>query len=666
MGTLLDDIIGRHGHQADLAVLFGDEQDHAAAQLLLELVAQVAELVHVDILDCGRQELDAVDHLDLVHDIAQSALGLFVPEGFVLALEGLQLFLQLFDMVCQGSGVGLEQGRRAVELVLQIVVVGLYIGACDGFNTSDTGSDAVLGDDLELADLAGIANVGTAAELYGIRHFDHADFFAVFLAEQRHGAGLSGFVDAHDLGLYRIRAGNTVIDFILDSPDLITGHGLEVAEVEPGPVSVLIGALLLNMAAQNVPEGLLQQVGRAVVAAGLHTVGFVDPEGDGIADLEHALCHGTDMGDLGTGHMLGLSDREFTFVGNDHADIADLAALGAVERCVICDNSAFLAVCQGIADLAVRCHIGDLRLLFQSVITVEAGIYGSVHLVIYGGVSAAHAGLLPGALGLFALFLLGRVEAVQIDPEALLLQDFLGGLDGEAVGIVQTESVGAVQDGLALSLHLLFQVGQDGKALVDGPGKFLFLTGEVLQDEFALGLQLGIAALGAFNDSFGQFGHEVAFNAQFSAVADGPADNSAQDIASAFIGGHDTIGDHESSGTDMVGHDTHGYVGVIVIAVFLACHLADLIAQSADGINVKNRINVLYGDRQTLQSHTGIDILLDQLGVVAVAVVIELGEYDVPYFHVSVAFAAYCTVRLAAAVFLAAVKVDLGTGAAGA
>ena len=666
MGTLLDDIVGRHGHQADLAVLFGDEQDHAAAQFLLELVAQVPELVHVDVFDCSRQELDAVDRFDLVHDIAQGALCFFVPESFVLALEGLQLFLQFFDMVCQGSGVGLEQGRRAVELLLQVVIVGLYISACDGLDTSDAGSDAVLGDDLELADLAGIAYVGTAAELYGIRHFDHADFFAVFLAEQSHGAGLSGFFNAHDLGLHRISAGDPFIDFILDSPDLFAGHGLEVAEVESGPVSILIGTLLLDMGAQNVSEGLLQQVGRAVVAAGLHTVGFVDLEGDGIADPEHALCYDADMGDLGAGHMLGLFNSEFALVGNDHADISDLAALGAVERCVISNNRAFLAVCQGIADLAVRSHVGNLRLLFQPVITVEAGVDGSVHIIIYGSVSAAHAGLLPGALGLFALFLLGRVEAVQIDFESLLLQHFLGGLDGEAVGIVQAESIGTVQDGLTLSLHLLFQISQDGKALVDGPGEFLFLTGEVLQDEFALGLQFGIAALGAFDDSFGQFGHEVAFDAQFSAVADGPADNSAQDIAPAFIGGHNAVGNHEGSGTDMVGHDTHGNVGIVIFAVFLACHLADLVAQGADGIYVKNGINVLYRNRQTLQAHTGIDILLDQLRVVAVAVVIELGEYDVPYFHVSVAVAAYCTAGLAAAIFLAAVKIDLGTGTAGA
>ena len=115
----------------------------------------------------------------------------------------------------------------------------------------------------------------------------------------------------------------------------------------------------------------------------------------------------------------------------------------------------------------------------------------------------------------------------------------------------------------------------------------------------------------------------------------------------------------------MVGHDTDGNVGIIVHAVFFACHAADLVAQSTDGIHIKDGVHVLDSYCQTLQSHTCIDVLLDQIGIVAVAVVVELGEYHVPDFHVSVALAAYGTVRLSAAVLFAAVKVDLGAGAAG-
>ena len=48
------------------------------------------------------------------------------------------------------------------------------------------------------------------------------------------------------------------------------------------------------------------------------------------------------------------------------------------------------------------------------------------------------------------------------------------------------------------------------------------------------------------------------------------------------------------------------------------------------------------------------------------AVIIKLGEYVIPYFHISVAVAANGTSGFAAAVFFAAVIINLRAGAAGA
>ena len=48
------------------------------------------------------------------------------------------------------------------------------------------------------------------------------------------------------------------------------------------------------------------------------------------------------------------------------------------------------------------------------------------------------------------------------------------------------------------------------------------------------------------------------------------------------------------------------------------------------------------------------------------AVVLKLGEYVVPYLDIAVAFAAYGTIRLSAAILFSPVIIDLGTGAAGA
>ena len=91
----------------------------------------------------------------------------------------------------------------------------------------------------------------------------------------------------------------------------------------------------------------------------------------------------------------------------------------------------------------------------------------------------------------------------------------------------------------------------------------------------------------------------------------------------------------------------------------LAGDLGDLVRDVAHGINVEQGADALYYARQTLEAHAGIDVLLLQLGVVAVAVVVELGEYVVPDLHVAVAVAADGAARLAAAELGAAVVVDL-------
>ena len=89
-------------------------------------------------------------------------------------------------------------------------------------------------------------------------------------------------------------------------------------------------------------------------------------------------------------------------------------------------------------------------------------------------------------------------------------------------------------------------------------------------------------------------------------------------------------------------------------------------AQRLDRIHIKNRIHILHDGCKTLQPHAGVNILLFQFAVIAVAVIVKLGKYVVPDLHITVTLAAYCTVRLATAVLLPAVIIDLRAGAAGA
>ncbi len=54
-------------------------------------------------------------------------------------------------------------------------------------------------------------------------------------------------------------------------------------------------------------------------------------------------------------------------------------------------------------------------------------------------------------------------------------------------------------------------------------------------------------------------------DAQQLAVSGGSAEQTAEYIPSAFIGGHDAVANHKSSAADMVGYHTNGNI------IFLVC-----------------------------------------------------------------------------------------------
>ena len=162
-----------------------------------------------------------------------------------------------------------------------------------------------------------------------------------------------------------------------------------------------------------------------------------------------------------------------------------------------------------------------------------------------------------------------------------------------------------------------------------------------------------------------QVGKEFSFDSKKPAVSRRAADDTAEHIAPSLIGGHDAVRNHKRGGTDVIRYDTDGNIPLMLFLISFACQLADPVSQRLNGIHVKNGIHILHHRSQTLQAHARIDVLLDQVGIMAVAVIVELGEHVVPHFDVTVAVTAHRTAGLSAAVLLAAVIVYLGAGAAG-
>ena len=109
----------------------------------------------------------------------------------------------------------------------------------------------------------------------------------------------------------------------------------------------------------------------------------------------------------------------------------------------------------------------------------------------------------------------------------------------------------------------------------------------------------------------------------------------------------------------MIRDQTDGYIFIIILLIFTACKFAYLVTQGAHRIHIKDGVHILYNRRQTLQSHTGVNVFLSQFCIIVITVIIKLSKYVVPDFHITVAVAANGTIRLFAAVLLSPVIIYL-------
>ena len=115
----------------------------------------------------------------------------------------------------------------------------------------------------------------------------------------------------------------------------------------------------------------------------------------------------------------------------------------------------------------------------------------------------------------------------------------------------------------------------------------------------------------------------------------------------------------------MVGNSADRDIGSCILAIFFTRNLTNLIDNITDGINLEHIINILHYAGKAFKAHSGINILMFKLGIGTVTHIIELRENVIPDFHITVTVATGFTIGTAAAVFFAAVEINLTTRAAG-
>ena len=542
----------------------------------------------------------------------------------------------------------------------QIILLGdqlKHTRAGHGLDTAHACGHRGLGNDLEKTDLARVVHVGTAAKLDGLgAHADYAHGLAVLLAEQSHRPKLFGVIDRH-LGHGALAClENLSVDKSLHLGDLLGGHSGEVGKVEAANGVGDERACLLHVRAQHLAQSILQKVSGGVVAhdglasEGLHGGSY------GVTHLDGAFDNVSQMNVNAVG-LLGIVDVEAEPVGGDGALITHLTAALSVEGGLV-QNDGHVSLGYLLHAHLIHDESHDLCVSHrEAVVAAELGL-GQIGQKGLGGVRPAAD---VGACGACALTLLLHEsgEDLLVNAEILLGGDLTGQVDGEAEGVVELEGVLARDDGGAVCLCLGGDFRQDGKTCINGGVKALLLKVKHLEHVIVLVGKLRVCTLVLCHGDLAELHEELVVDAQELAVAAGATDDTTQDVAATLVGGDHAVCDHEHSRLDVVGAHADGDIVGGIGAVLLACNGADLVQNGAVGVYEEHVVHALHNAGETLKTHTRIDILLGELGVVALSVVVELGEHVVPDLHVAVAITAGLTVGRAAAVLQTAVEVDL-------
>ena len=501
--------------------------------------------------------------------------------------------------------------------------------------------------------------MGAAAQFSGeLAHAQHAHAFAVFFAEQRHGAEIQRLLHAHVVHFGFGIAADLGVHQVFDGPQLFGADRLEVREIETGALGGDQRAFLADVFTQHLAQGGMQQMGGAVVQhRGLAAVA-VDARRELVADRDRTGFEPAGMTMEHGRQLLGVGDREAYRTRAQQAGVAGLAAGLGVERRAVEHHHAMLAGRQRRHRQAVFQQRDDLAAVqFQRFIALE---FGRVQVGHQLGRQADAAAELAGGAGAFALLLhqvLVLRHRIRRRLQAAFAQDVEDEVGRATEGVVQQEQLLAGNGITGIGQHAV-QFLHTG---IQRAGERGFLGLQRLFDQRAFDVQHGIGIAHLLGQGL-QHAPEQAVGfqrTQLPQVAHGAADDAAQHITAAFVGRQHAVGDQERAGADVVGDDTQGFVAEIAgMGEFGGT--ADQVVEQVDLVVA---VHMLQHGRDALQAHAGVHARRRQRQQGAVRLAVELHEHVVPNFDVAVAVLVRRTGRPAGDV-LAVVVEDLGAGTA--
>ena len=194
-----------------------------------------------------------------------------------LLLEGGHLGLQIFDGRHQVGRALEDLGGAAQHVALGHGAVHRALAGF-GLDPADACGHGTLRGDAEQTDLAGGLDVGAPAQFDARPEPDHADRVPVLLPEEHHGPSGLGLLERNVAPLIEGAVlAHGRIHLLLDLEEILGRQLLEMAEIEAQGGVLDEGALLLDVGPQDVPKGLVQEVGGRVVQGGFPSLVGVDP-----------------------------------------------------------------------------------------------------------------------------------------------------------------------------------------------------------------------------------------------------------------------------------------------------------------------------------------------------------------------------------------------------
>src|SRR5260221_462848 len=603
----------------------GGEHDRARLDPSLQLVERLAQRLHVRAVEARGEDLHALHvHGGAGQVVARARRHLLLgARGF--ALEELHAFQHLRELELDLLRLGLQRGRDARQALAFLAHQRQRDRAGDRLDAADARGDAAFGSDAEKADVAGVRHVSAAAQLARGTDVEHAHLVAVLLAEEHHRAQLLRVVDGHDARRRRLVPQDLGVHQVLDTADLLRGHGRVVAEVEARLVRVDQRALLLHLGAEHFAHRLVPEVRGRMVAHGAHALVEIHLRPDDVAHLELASLHHAVVAEhlgLDLLRVLHLEEREAAAAPGELALVTDLAAGFCIEGRLVEDDDALLARAEPLDAGAAAIERDHAAFFRERLVAAEAGL-GALVLELrprleLGG--RARALLLRGH---------GGVEAFHVDLEAALAADVGHHVHRKAESVVELERDVAGEPLRVAGERRL----EDRHAGLERFGEALLLLLQRGGDALLLALQFWIGIAHLAREVGNELVEEGLLLAELVAVAHRAPGDAAQHVAAAFVARNHAVAHQEGAGADVV-RDHAQRRALEILGVRLARRGLD---ERLEEVDLVVGVHALQHRGQALEAQAGIDRRLRKRMHRARLVAVELHEDQVPDFDVTIA-----------------------------